>query len=234
MIHLRQPAALLLCFLLLSPAVAYDAAPKRAVSLEGRWVLNTVQSDDAEKMLMERLEEQRARDRKLMERYQRARGASGGRDLPPLGEEGVDMPAATRDARARMMRRREREEELFRRMLAISPTLHIQQLGPQIDIASSLESRRLNAGTESQVSMPEGQIADSEVGWKGEWFIVERRARGGPSVVEKFRLISKTDQLEYLMSWGGDTELAGLKIRRIYDRDATAEPASNPDLGPMR
>jgi hypothetical protein len=59
-----------------------------------RWVLNTVQSDDAEKMLMERLEEQRARDRKLMERYQRSRRA----DLSPLGEEGVDMPAATRDA----------------------------------------------------------------------------------------------------------------------------------------
>jgi hypothetical protein len=198
--------------------------------LEGRWVLNTVQSDDAEKMLMQRLEEQRARDRKLMERYQRSRRA----DLPPLGEEGVDMPAATRDARARMMRRREREEELFRRMLAISPTLRIQQAGSQIDIASSLESRRLDAGTESQVSMPEGQIADSEVGWKGEWFIVERRARGGPSVVEKFRLIPKTDQLEYLMSWGGDTELEGLKIRRIYDRDAAPEPVRNPDLGPMR
>jgi hypothetical protein len=234
MIAARVSFILLLSCVWTGAAIAYDAAPKRPVSLEGRWVLNTAQSDDAEKMLMETLEKQRARDRKLMERYQRARRAAGEPVLPPLGEDDVDMPAATRDARARMMRRRDREEALYRRMLAISPSLRIQQDGSQIDIESTVESRRFDAGSRSQVSMPEGQLADSEVGWKGEWFIIDRKARGGPSVVEKFRLIRKTDQLEYQMDWRGDTELAGLEVRRIYDRAVGAPPVRNPDLGPVR
>ena len=69
------------------------------------------------------------------------------------------------------------------------------------------------------MSMPEGQLADSNVGWDGEWFVIERRVRRGPRVVEKFRLL-KTGQLEYLMNWGGDTELAGIKTRRVFDRAA--------------
>ena len=98
---------------------------------------------------------------------------------------------------------------------------------------SSIETRRFTAGSESQVSMPEGQLADLKAGWEGQWFVVQRRARGGPRVTEKFRLL-KTDQLEYQMAWSGDTELAGMKVNRIFDRAQGEPPVRDPDLGPVR
>lgn len=215
-------------------AGAYDEIPKRPVQLEGRWVLNSTQSDDAEQLLMDRLRKQREADRKRMERWLGKREPSGGRAIPPIGEEGVEVPAATRAARERLLRRRAREEDLYKRMLNITKTLSVQQEGRRIEIDSAVESRRFDAGTESQVSMPEGQIADLETGWDGEWFVVHRRARGGPRAIEKFRVLKKTGQLEYYMAWSGDTELAGMRIRRIFDRSQSAPPVRNPELGPVR
>lgn len=228
----RFVTVVLFCFIG-AAASAFEEFPKRPVSLEGRWVLNSAQSDDAEQLLMDRLERQRLEDRKRMERWLRRREPTGARPLPPIGEEGVEIPAATRDAMARVKRRREREEDLYRRMLGIARTLNIRQEGRSIEMRSSIETRRFTAGSESQVSMPEGQLADLKAGWEGQWFVVQRRARGGPRVTEKFRLL-KTDQLEYQMAWSGDTELAGMKVNRIFDRAQGEPPVRDPDLGPVR
>lgn len=222
-----------LCFAC-SLASAYSESPKRPVELQGRWVLNSAQSDDAEQMLMERLQKQREADRKRLERWLGKREPSGSRAIPPVGEEGVEVPAATRAARERMMRRRAREEDLFKRMLNVTKTLNIRQDGRRIEIDSAVESRRFDAGTESQVSMPEGQIADLETGWDGEWFVVHRRSRSGPRAIEKFRVLKKTGQLEYYMAWSGETELSGMRIRRIFDRTQSAPSVANPDVGPIR
>jgi hypothetical protein len=35
------------------------------------------------------------------------------------------------------------------------------------------------------------------------------------------------------MQWSGDTELAGMKIRRFFDRRSGPAPAANPDRGPL-
>jgi hypothetical protein len=70
------------------------------------------------------------------------------------------------------------------------------------------------------------------VGWDGEWFVIERRTRRGPRALEKFRIVPKTGQLEYFMAWSGDSELAGMKIRRFFNRRTEAPPAPNPDSGP--
>ena len=233
MISLRALIAILFCSLASCASAAYDAQPKRPVNLEGHWILNEAASDDPEKMLRERLERERERFRREMERWQRSRGPND-RALPPIGEEGVEVPAATRAARARVMRWREREMQLYRRMLAISPTLQIHQDGRRVEITSSVESRTFDAGASSQVSMPEGQLADRRVGWDGDSFVIARKVRNGPSVIEHFRLLKKTDQLEYRMAWRGDTELAGMEVRRIYDRNSAPPPVRNPDLGPIR
>jgi hypothetical protein len=233
MILPRGLLAILCCTLASCASAAYDAQPKRPTDLQGRWILNEAASDDPEKMLRERLERERERFRREMERWQRSRGRND-RALPPIGEEGAEVPAATRAARARVMRWREREMQLYRRMLAISPTLEIHQDGRRVEIASSVESRTFDAGTSSQVSMPEGQLADRRVGWDGDAFVIQRKVRNGPRVTEEFRLLRKTDQLEYRMAWGGETELDGMKVRRIYDRNTAPPPVRNPDLGPVR
>lgn len=228
------PTNRLIAFLLLGivafEAGAFDALPKRPTRIDGRWVLNTAQSDDVEKVLFDRLEKDRARMRRQMERW---RGTQD-RALPPIGEEGVDVPAATREARERVRRRQEREQELYRRMLNISRTLRIEQQGTRVEIVSAVDSRRFEAGSESQVSMPEGQLADLKVGWDGDWFVIQRKTRKGPDVIEKLRLLKKTDQLEYQMAWRGDTDLSGIKVRRIYDRNTSDEPVREPKVGPVR
>ena len=118
-------------------------------------------------------------------------------------------------------------------MLGVSPTLEIKQVDPgRFDVISAVDSRRVQAGSHTQVSMPEGQIADSWVGWDGEWFTIERRVRSGPRSLEQFRL-TKTGQLEYVMKWSGDSELSGIKVRRLYDRRAGPAPEANPDHGPL-
>jgi hypothetical protein len=225
---------LVLCCILSACATAYEGAPTRAVSLDGRWSLNTTASDDVEKMLHDKLELERAKYRRDMERWRRARAGPGQPTLPPLGEDRGESSSATQAARDRVMRQRTRDEKQFRHMLGISPTLRIRHDGPRLEIVSTVESRRFEAGSHTQVSMPEGQVADSRVGWDGEWFVVERRVRDGPRVTEKFRLIRKTDQLEYLMAWSGETELEGLKVRRIYDRTVGEEPVVDPGAGPVR
>lgn len=222
--------SILLCACLAFEALAYEPAPRRPTSIAGQWVLNEAQSDDVEQLLSERLARERERMRRQMERWQGSRQ----RTLPPVGEEGVEVPAATREARERVRRRQEREQELYRRMLNVSRTLRIEQEGRRIDMASAVESRRFEAGSESQVSMPEGQLADLRVGWDGEWFVIQRKTRNGPSVTERLRLLKKTDQLEYQMAWRGDTELAGMKVRRIFDRGIVKEPVRDPSVGPVR
>jgi hypothetical protein len=128
-----------------------------------------------------------------------------------------------------------RYQENLYKMLAISDTLTIRQEGSTVELLSAVESRRVVAGSRTQVSMPEGELADSEVGWDGQWFVIDRDVSRGPRVVEKFRLLPKTGQLEYQMKWSGDSELRGMKIHRIFDRSTQAPPPpADPAAGPSR
>jgi hypothetical protein len=133
-----------------------------------------------------------------------------------------------------MRRREERQFDQFKRMLNVSRRLRIARDGTRIEIDSDVESRRLVAGSESLVSMPEGELAELRVGWDGEWLVIHRRARHGPNVQEKLRLLRKTDQLEYVMKWRGDTELAGITLRRVFDRVTGEEPVRSIEVGPIR
>lgn len=207
----------------------FAAAPKRPVDLTGYWVLNPVGSDDPEAMLARREEEEREKFDRMRRREEQSRP----RDMPPP----IDVDAPLPDVGNRRPGKRpwqKQQDENFRRMLGVSSTLEITQpRSGALDFISAVESRRVEAGSHTQVSMPEGQVADSRVGWDGEWFVIERRVRGGPRATEKFRLAPRTGQLEYYMVWSGDTELAGMKIRRFYDRRAAPPSAPSPDSGPL-
>jgi hypothetical protein len=222
----RRLFAIGLCLCSAIASANYDATSSRGVSLAGDWALNAALSDDPEKMLAERLEKERQRFARLRREFEISRPPGAPPDID------VDAPPPNRSEPRPWQKQR---EENFRRMLGITKTLQITQDGAVVQITSEVESRRLTAGSHSQVSMPGGELADSDVGWDGEWFVIDRRVRKGPRVVEKFRLL-KTGQLEYLMNLSGDTELAGIKARRVFDRATTSAPAAaaNPDVGPVR
>jgi len=200
-------------------SAALDAVPSRSTSLTGHWQMNVAQSDDAERLLAQRLEKEYAEERRWRERAQAMN--------PP----GLDVPAAASPSEERRRRRIDRLKE----MLGVTQQLDISQdeRGTKVEIASDAGSRRFVAGTRSQVSMPEGELADSEVGWDGDWFVIDRRVKKGPRVVEKYRLVPKTGQLESIIAWSGETVLSGIKVRRIFDRvEGARPPPADPALGP--
>jgi hypothetical protein len=237
LINFRFPSAIaagaiLLCFAQVSFA-SYSAAAPKGVDLTGNWQVNAAKSDDAEQLLQDRLDELR----KQHERWMRNARRTDPLGIPPLGmplpppeEDAVVAPPKNQPPQKRTPRRNDN----LRRMLNISDTLIVTQTGATIDIVSELDERRFQAGSESQVSMPTGELADSTIGWDGQWFVIERRARRGPRVTEKYRWLKKTDQLESEVSWSGDTLLSGIEVHRIYDRMASAPPAPDPNAGPVR
>jgi hypothetical protein len=207
-----------------------DAVSPRGVDLSGDWKLNTALSDDPQHMLAERQREERERYMKWRRQQERSYPPDA---PPPIDIDGSgavrrDEPSPSRRASIK------RHQENLYQMLAISDTLTIRQDGSTVDIVTAVESRRVVGGSRTQVSMPEGELADSKVGWDGQWFVIDRSARHGPRVVEKYRLLPKTGQLEYEMKWSGDSELAGMKVHRVYDRSTAAPPPSDPAAGPSR
>lgn len=200
-----------------SAQAGYDAKSPRDIDLSGHWVLNAQMSEDAEAMLARRLEQERGRLAKQRRELERARAPGA---PPPID---VDPAAEASQGQPSQRPWQKRRDENLRRMLGITRALTIRQSGRRMEIESAQETRRFEAGTRSQVSMPQGQLADARAGWKGQWFVVDRRVTRGPGVVEKFRLLSKTDQLEYQMAWSGHTELSGMKVRRVFDRAAQGD-----------
>jgi hypothetical protein len=211
-------------------ASALDPVSKRNIDLSGTWKLNAALSDDAQHMLAERQREEREEYMKWRRQQERMYPPEA---PPPID---VDGPSPARRNEPSPSRRAsiKRQQENLYKMLAISDTLTIRQDGSTFDLVSAVESRRVVAGSRTQVSMPEGELADSQVGWDGEWFVIDRSVRSGPHVVEKFRLLPKTGQLEYQMKWSGQSELRGMKIHRVFDRSTAAPPPADPAAGPNR
>jgi len=218
-------ALLLLC--VSGVASALKSTAPAAVSLDGRWSVNTALSDDAEQMLTQRRDE----DMKRMQRQEEQRRRRMQND--PFAWEPEFAPAERTPQNRAMMEERERA---VRQMLGMSKFLNIKQSagGGQLEIVSEFETRRLSSGVRSQVSLPQGQLADAEAGWDGEWFVIQRNARQGPRITERYRWIKKTDQLEALITIKGDSALAGMKVRRVFDRDVAQAAPMNPAAGPVR
>ena len=190
--------------------------------------MNAALSDDAQHMLEERQREERERYMQWRRRQEQAAYPPG---APPID---IDAPGASREPSAARRASMKRRQENLYKMLAISDTLTIRQESSTIDIVSAVDSRRVVAGSRTQVSLPEGELADSSVGWDGQWLVIDRRVRGGPRVLERYRLQPKTGQLEYEMKWSGESELAGMQIRRVFDRSTQAPPPADPAAGPTR
>lgn len=208
-------------------ALALSETSKPGIDISGRWSINHTLSDDAEALLARREQEQMDEMRRMQEKRR------GRTPLEQLDEEMVAPPPF--DPHRSRDRRAAREAEL-RRMLGITKVLEISQpaSGATVTLQSDDESRKFESGERSQVSMPEGQLADLNAGWDGEWFVIDRRVSRGPRVTEKYRRLKKTDQLESIIAWYGDSMLSGIKVHRIFDRAAGTAPPPDPTRGPIK
>lgn len=221
---------LALCALLLltsTAALALKNAAPADVNIEGRWVVNDSQSDDAEAWLAQR----RAEDMKRMRRFEEEHKRRMEND-PFAWEPEYTPPERTPQNRMAM----EERERNVRRLMGATRFLTIKQNdnGAKLELVSEFETRRYDAGAETQVSLPQGQLADSTSGWDGEWFVIDRSARKGPRITEKYRLLKKTDQLEAQITIKGDSALSGMKLRRVFDRGKVDTTPIDPGAGPVR
>jgi hypothetical protein len=114
--------------------------------------------------------------------------------------------------------------EALRTLLGETRSLSIVQTPTYVDLRSDRSSRSLEIGAESQVSLPTGQLADQRVRWQGGRLTVERRVPRGVKVIETFRRLADTDQLEVTVrrSGGPDDGFGKIALRRIFDRDRGA------------
>jgi hypothetical protein len=218
---------LLACVML--DAHALKGASPAGTDISGSWVVNTTASDDGEAMLANRMEDLRKQQRREQERLRRRMQEDPTAWMPQFSP-----PELTPQQRAAM----EERERNRRRMLGLTKQLEIAQdpQGSKVTIVTDFETRRFDAGTRTQVSLPQGELADSESGWDGEWFVIERKARNGPRITERFRLVKKTGQLEMRVAISGNSMLAGMKLRRVFDRapkEAQVKP-SGEVMGPVR
>lgn len=209
-----------------SLACAATAVAPEGVTLEGRWKANTTLSDDGEAWLAKRMEEMREDQRRFEERRRKQL-----ENDPFAWEPEFTPPADTPQFRARM----EERDRSIRQSMGMTNFLSIAQgeRGSKLTLVSDFETRRLEAGARSQISMPQGQLADLRSGWERDVFVIERRSRDGPSITERYRVL-KTDQLEVLTQIKGRSMLSGLKLRRVFDRSAGEPPPRDPAAGPVR
>jgi hypothetical protein len=225
------PRFLLALALLLSAplAMALKDTSKAGIDISGRWNINYTLSDDAEAILATREQEMMDEMRRMQKRRQSRN------PLEQLDNEDDDAHPPPFDPRRSRERRNEREAEQ-RHMLGITKVLEIAQPpnGATLEMRSDTDARKFESGSRVQISMPEGQLADMDAGWDGEWFVIDRRVKGGPRCIEKYRLLKKTDQLETRIAWYGDGPLEGVKVHRIFDRANGAPPPPDPNRGPMK
>jgi hypothetical protein len=207
-------------------AFAANAVAPADVTIEGRWSVNAAQSDDGEALLTKRMEEIRKEQQRFEERRRRRM-----QDDPFAWEPEFTPPENTPQFRARM----EERDRAIRQTLGMTKFLNIKQSngGEKVEIVSEFETRRLNAGGRSQVSLPQGQLADLRPAWEKDVFVIDRSSRGGPRIIERYKFLKKTNQLEVLTQVKGNSMLSGMKLRRVFDR-AAEEPAPNPQSGPVR
>jgi hypothetical protein len=217
--HIRLWLPLLLCFG--GVAHALDARAPQDVDLSGRWAVNAALSDDVDALLRKRVDQQLKRERRWREQDAHDQGL----EAPPAPES-LSAPQANRVLGQ------------LRRTLQLYSSVEIKQsaAGAQLELIGDGNQRRFTAGGRSQMSMPEGQLADAEVGWGGDEFVIERKVRKGPRLVERYRLLKKTGQLQVTISWGGDTDevLSGIKVKRVFDPSTGNEPPPDPEVGPVR
>lgn len=219
----------LCALLLLSPtaALALKGTAPADVNIEGRWLVNDAQSDDAEAWLAQRREEEMRRMRRFEEERKRRLAND-----PFAWEPEFSPPERTPQNRIAM----EERERAVRQMMGATRFLSIKQNdgGAKLELVSEFETRRYDAGSSTQVSLPQGQLADSISGWDGEWFVIERNARQGPRIAERYRRLKKTDQLEAQITIKGNSLLSGLKLRRVFDRGKVDTTPIDSAAGPVK
>jgi hypothetical protein len=103
--------------------------------------------------------------------------------------------------------------------LATREQLEIDQQPEAVTISSVDETNTCKPGEVGKAPTPSGEMVDQRCGWKGATWVTELKAPDGVTRVNRYELRKNDQQLVMISEIkGGKTELAGLQIKRVYDR----------------
>ena len=112
--------------------------------------------------------------------------------------------------------------EALRQLLGEGNALSIVQTQTYVDLRFPSGARSLELGAESQVSLPTGELADQRVRWSGGRLVVERKVPRGARLVESYRVLPTTGQLEVTVRRSASDGLPKIDWRRVFDREPAA------------
>jgi len=138
----------------------------------------------------------------------------------PPARSDADAPRPVRRRPPAWLYRPERLEAL-RAILGEGRSLSIVQGARYVDLRTEASARTLEPGSESQVSLPTGELADQEVRWQGRRLVVERKVPRGQKVIETYERLKATDQLRVTVRRTGSAPdgLGRIEWLRVFDRE---------------
>ncbi len=103
--------------------------------------------------------------------------------------------------------------------LATRDQFDIQQQPDGVTINTEDDTSTCKPAATGKVKMPNGDMVDQNCGWQGDTWVTELKSEDGVTRTNRYELRNKGKQLVMVSSVkGGHTQLAGLQIKRVYDR----------------
>jgi hypothetical protein len=103
--------------------------------------------------------------------------------------------------------------------LATRDQFEIQQRPDAVTINTEDETSTCKPAAAGKVRMPNGDMMDQNCGWQGDTWVTELKSEDGVMRTNHYELRKSGKQLVMVSQVkGGKTQLAGLQIKRVYDR----------------
>jgi hypothetical protein len=114
--------------------------------------------------------------------------------------------------------------EQMKQRLASAERIEIEQRADDMTLKTDAGAVTCDTTETTQVSTPEGGVADRQCGWDGNAFVVELKSPDGVTQRDSYTLADDGKQLivtTKLDRGGGDAPAMSMVTRRVYDRAET-------------
>jgi hypothetical protein len=103
--------------------------------------------------------------------------------------------------------------------LATREEFEIKQQPDTVSVNTLEETSTCKTGAATKVKVPNGDQMDQRCGWDGGTWVTELKSEDGVTRTNRYELRKNGQQLVMVSEIkGGHTQLAGLKLKRVYDR----------------
>lgn len=191
------------CIALVLPVSAHaglDTIAPEGIDLTGIWTIDPKRSEDPKQALQKLHKQGKVRGRT---------GMGGMSGTSGLGGMGGQLPGSTED--------REAMREQMEQRLAASERIEVMQVPQAVELNLDDRSVSCTSTEKSQVSMPDGELADRLCGWDDDEFVVEIQ---GPSGFNRTDRYSRGDDGQTLVVTTSmkSGRIPELKFKSVYVR----------------